>query len=71
MDAPTRPDWAEELATKVKDALGRGEACRIVVPTTAQAELGRRAAERLARTMGGDPALITFDVSPSPAQGEG
>ena len=54
--------WPEELAAQIKDALASGEECLIVVRTPAAAELGRRAAERLARIEGGDPALLTFEV---------
>jgi hypothetical protein len=54
--------WPEELAAKVKDALASGEERRIVVDTQAKAELGKIAAERLARTTGGDASLITFEV---------
>lgn len=55
--------WPEELAAEIRDALAGGETRRIMVGTPAAAELGKRAADRLARTEGGDPSLLIFMVS--------
>jgi hypothetical protein len=56
--------WPEEFAAQIKEALASGEERRILVATPAAAELGKRAAERLARSTGGDATLISFDVAP-------
>ena len=51
-----------DLATGVREALGRKVACKVVVHNAVQAELGKQAAERMAPEVGGDPGLITFEV---------
>jgi hypothetical protein len=54
--------WPEALAAEITDALASGQPREIVVPNATRAELGRLAAERLVRTVGGDADLLTFKV---------
>ena len=59
-----RRSWTEQLADGVKDALRRGGETRVAVHSEAQAELGKSAAGRLAKNLGGDASKITFEVIP-------
>lgn len=54
--------WMTDLADTVAEALAAGEPRTITVDTNAKADLGRIAAERLARRAGGNPDLLTFVV---------
>lgn len=59
-----RRSCTEQLAVGVKDALSRGENVRVAVHSEAQIELGQRAAQRLAKTIGGDASKLTFELIP-------
>jgi hypothetical protein len=52
--------WTDELIAGIKDAVRRDGRQRIAVHTEAQAELGRRAAGRMAQ----NPDDLTFEICP-------
>lgn len=60
-------DWMRSLSAGVREALERGIPCKVAVHSEAQAELGRRAAERMSRC--GAKNLI-FRVIPENEQGQ-
>ena len=62
--------WTDELARSVREVLQLGSEARVAVHSEAQAELGRRAAERLAKQVGGNPHDLTFEVIPEDHQGQ-
>lgn len=54
--------FTEQLANGVRNALSRKTACRIAVHSDAQAELGKKAAQRLSASIGGNSDDLTFEV---------
>ena len=54
-------NWMTQLADGVKNALSRNVPCKVAVHSQAQAELGQRAAQRLA---GERADILTFVVIP-------
>lgn len=56
--------WTMDLANGVKDAVKRCMPVKVAVHSEAQAELGKRAAERLAPQFGADAELLTFVLIP-------
>ncbi len=56
--------WIDNLSAGVRDALQRGEKCRIAVHNENQRALGQIAADRIAAQMGASADDLTFEVIP-------
>lgn len=54
--------WTDDLANGVRQALQRKQACKVLVHSDAQAELGKSAAARMAPQFDSNADLITFEV---------
>lgn len=57
--------WTDDLADRIEAALDAGGPHEILVQSEAQAEMGQRAAERMAENRGADWSLLTFVVVPA------
>ena len=61
-------NWTQQLNNGVRTALLSGVRCRVVVHSEAQAELGKRAVDRLRLIIGGDASKLSFALIPESAQ---
>ena len=60
--------WTNDLANAVEEACLNKRSCRIAVHTRNQAEMGRKAAQRLAPKYGAYPGDIQFELIPRDQQ---